>query len=541
MQAAEKVIYNVENNIITPTFSQSPRVEPNGIGCFLFQALKKYKNKIAQYEVSSGKEDTYTSLLNRSVRTAIQMRKLGVNRGDIISICSYNQLDAIVPFIAAQFLGAKVASLDPIIPIDDTTYLASLVQPKMIFFSENATDLIETVVKKGNLDTKTVIFGESDVHTKFAEFTQIQNFEKEFEPVKVDNQETAVIFFSSGTTGLAKGIEISHHLLIYNARNNELYGIDNSCTFNLASMYWISCVTSLLCVLDAGGARVNCKTCSVYDLWGILSKYKVTYAFFSTAYGLQAAKSGRPKDVDLSNLKVIAIGGSTISQENLQVVKDSFHESHIIQGYGQTELGCISIFRPSDQYDLKFAAERGNSVGRPVVGGSYKIADLETNENLGPNKPGELRVKTKQQMNGYYKQDSSDTYDEEGFLKTGDVIYYDDDFCFYVVDRIKEMLKFQCWHVVPAKLEGILLENPEVSQAIVIGKPHDDDGDHPLAVVVRKHGSDVTEKELVKFVEDRVDDKQRLRGGVKFVDELPYTPTGKVHRHKLKESVLKSM
>lgn len=538
---AKKVVFTVDNNIITPTSSQTPIVEPDGIGWFIFRSLKKNTNKIAQYDVTTDKEETYASLLTRSVRTAIKMRILGITRGDVITICSYNSLDSAVPFIAAQFLGAKVASLDPVVPVDDCITLASLVKPRMIFFSENATDLIETVVKDAKLDAMTIVFGESNVHTPFSEFNKPRNFETEFEPLKIDNEETAVIFFSSGTTGLAKGIEISHHHLIYTAKLNEIFGMDNSSTFNMASMYWISSVISLMSVFNYGGARVNCQSCSVDELWGVLAKYKVTNAFVSTAFGLQVAKNGRPKDIDLSPLKMILIGGSPISTENLQLVRDAFYESGVYQGYGQTELGYISIFKPADEEDVELNLTRGNSVGRLVIGASYKIVDLETNENLGPNKPGEIRVKTKHRMNGYYKNDCSAVYDEDGYLRTGDVVYYDDDFCLYVVERIKEMLKFQCWHVIPAKLEAILLKHPGVSQVIVIGKPHEDDGDHPMAVVVKESGTDVTEEELVQYVEERVDDKQRLRGGVRFVTELLYTPTGKVHRHKMKEVILKSL
>lgn len=142
-------------------------------------------------------------------------------------------------------------------------------------------------------------------------------------------------------------------------------------------------------------------------------------------------------------------------------------------------------------------------------------------------------------MNGYLDMDSSSCWDEDGFLKTGDVAYFDEDFCFYIVDRIKELLKFRSLHVVPAVLEHILLQHSAVKEAIVLGVPHEIDGDHAIGIVVLKEGADdVTPEELKRFVEDRVDDRQRLRAGVKIVKKLHYTPTGKVKRKYMKDLLL---
>lgn len=168
--------------------------------------------------------------------------------------------------------------------------------------------------------------------------------------------------------------------------------------------------------------------------------------------------------------------------------------------------------------------------------------DLETEEVLPCNKIGELRVKTKFELNGYYNRDSSEAWDDDGWLKTGDVCYYDEDYCFYIVDRIKEMMKFQSWHVAPAVLEAILVGHPAVRAAVVLGVPHEEDGEHPLAVIVKAEGAeDVKAEELVRYVNSRVDERKKLRAGVVFVDEIPCTPSGKVQRRLLKETVLKKL
>lgn len=169
----------------------------------------------------------------------------------------------------------------------------------------------------------------------------------------------------------------------------------------------------------------------------------------------------------------------------------------------------------------------------------FQIVDPETEQTLTFNQRGEIRLKTKCQMNGYYNTDSSDCWDEDGFIKTGDIAYFDEDFCFYIVDRIKELLKYKSWHVLPSVLEHLLLQHPAVKEAIVLGIPHETDGDHPLGLVVlKKNAGNITGEELERFVEERVDERQRLRAGVKIVEKLYYTPTGKVMRRHIRDLVM---
>lgn len=168
-----------------------------------------------------------------------------------------------------------------------------------------------------------------------------------------------------------------------------------------------------------------------------------------------------------------------------------------------------------------------------------QIVDLKTGKTLGANQEGEIRVKISSVTNGYQNQTSDDILDADGWLKTGDVGYYDDNYCVYIIDRIKEMFKYQSWHIVPASIEAIIKEHPAVHESVVVGIPHGTDGDVPTAVIVlKKDMSNVTSKEIQKFVEEKVDDRQRLRGGVKFVASVPKTPTGKIIRRLVKDMIV---
>lgn len=163
---------------------------------------------------------------------------------------------------------------------------------------------------------------------------------------------------------------------------------------------------------------------------------------------------------------------------------------------------------------------------------------METDEALGPNERGELRFKGPMIFQGYYKMDHSAGFDKDGFVKTGDIAYYDEDQCVYVVERIKEMFKFKGWHIVPSFLENLLLEHPAVKEAAIFGKPHKE-GDAPCACVVLNDNYEVTEAELQAFFASKVSEKEQLVGGITFVKSLPKTPTGKVLRREIKDKILK--
>ncbi|KAF2895841.1 hypothetical protein ILUMI_10337 [Ignelater luminosus] len=144
-------------------------------------------------------------------------------------------------------------------------------------------------------------------------------------------------------------------------------------------------------------------------------------------------------------------------------------------------------------------------------------------------------------MSGYYNMDSSKCWDADGWLKTGEVSYYDEDNCFYIVDRMKDMLKFQSWYLAPAKIEGILLSHPAVDSAVVIGLPHAEDGDHPVAVVVLRYYAvgRVKSEDIQNYVDQRVEDHYKLRGGVRIVDHIPVTSSGKNRRAIMKDLILR--
>lgn len=160
---------------------------------------------------------------------------------------------------------------------------------------------------------------------------------------------------------------------------------------------------------------------------------------------------------------------------------------------------------------------------------------------MPPNVSGEIRIRSSSDafFVGYYHADASDAFDSDGFLKTGDVGYLNEDNCLFITTRIKEMFKYQSWHIVPASIEKVIYEHPAVKEAAVVGIPHPVDGDHPMAIIILKEGySNVNEDDIIDFVNARVLDREKLRAGAKIVADFRRTITGKIVRKDLRQAAI---
>jgi acyl-CoA synthetase (AMP-forming)/AMP-acid ligase II len=185
-------------------------------------------------------------------------------------------------------------------------------------------------------------------------------------------------------------------------------------------------------------------------------------------------------------------------------------------------LGSLAIVKPG-------------SVGEAIKGVYAKVID-ENGKTLGLHKSGELCFKGDRIMKGYINDPkaTSESIDKDGWLHSGDIGYYDEDRQFFIVDRLKELIKYKAFQVAPAEIEALLLSNPKVKDCGVIGIPDEESGELPLAFVVKQPGATLTEGEVKKFIEENASKPKWLRGGVKFIDQIPKNPSGKILRRELR-------
>ncbi|KAH0820375.1 hypothetical protein GEV33_002415 [Tenebrio molitor] len=266
----------------------------------------------------------------------------------------------------------------------------------------------------------------------------------------------------------------------------------------------------------------------------------------TAAMFFSSGSSGFPKAICHSHYSLLQeiytiITGTPFSPEEYAHFNDLLPNVDIIFSYGMTEIGHIALFNP--KYDRELMKSKHKSCGKVIPETSLKVVNVDTEENLGPNQQGELRVKSPSLMTGYYKSDSSGQFDKDGFLKTQDLGYYDEDRCIYVVGRMREMFRYFGWQIIPSVIEAALLEFPAVKEAVVFAVPleTEEKGAIPGALVVLAEGFSVKTEEIQDFVAQHVAEREQLKGGVMIVKEIPKTPTGKAIRKEAQEYFLASL
>ncbi|GJQ77868.1 hypothetical protein Trydic_g16121 [Trypoxylus dichotomus] len=512
-------------------------IEMRGLGRAIFNKMNEFKHNVLQIDANTGVKQTYGEVNKKLVRIALAMQGRGIKSGDVILSCSYNSMDTILPVYSTLYLNAVTVTLDPSITLRDSARLLEAVSPKLVFVVPEAVDLIENTIANLKEKPEIIVMGLHSKYVTLSEFLEPHPDEDRFIPKDVeDMHDVSVIFFSSGTTGLPKPIMHSNYSM---SKTCELLRTVFSfeTTFFYTSFYWISAFLFMTTVILTGTKRIYYNTFTPATFMKIIEKYKVTCTFLSPTFAMQFTEENT-RNYNTESFKDFICGGSTITETLVANIWKCFPNTKFRVGYGQTEIaGIISVFTGTND-DLH--RKKPASSGLPYLNMIIKIADLETGKPLDPMKKGEIRFKCDTVLRGYMNTNyqPEDLFDSEGFLKSGDIGYYDEDNCIYICDRIKEMFKYQGWHVVPASIEAIIYKHPAVLEAVVIGVPHKIDDHHPLALVVLKEGYSVTEDELLAFVNGKVSDRENLRGGLKIVKKLLKTPTGKLARPKIRQVIL---
>lgn len=262
-----------------------------------------------------------------------------------------------------------------------------------------------------------------------------------------------------------------------------------------------------------------------------IQRYRITHIQTAPPVVVMLAKRPETEKYDLSSLVNILCGAAPLSKE-LQNEVSTKLGLKVVQTWGMTEVTCSCLHVPGGSDD------RSGSVGQVDPNATIKLIDDNGNEVTEPGKRGEIYIKGPNICLGYWRNESATrgTFDSEGFLKTGDVAIYDDKGWFWIVDRAKEIFKVNGFQVAPAELEAVLLENDDVADAAVVAL-HKEHEELPRAYVVLKEKArgKVTEKDIVEWTASKVAKHKRLQGGVKFIDEVPKSPSGKIQRVVLRE------
>ncbi|XP_060520749.1 luciferin 4-monooxygenase-like isoform X2 [Cylas formicarius] len=455
-------------------------------------------------------------------------------------VCCRNNLDDMIPVLATLFVGGCVSSIDPKETVDDVKHAFAVVAPRYVFVEEDSVALIEQSAGDVVNPPTIIVIGSSTKYRNMADMETPAENEQTFRPLRKNVDDIAVIVFSSGTTSLPKGIAISHYGMLHGflALVREIDNCRPDVMVHFASLFWISAVLLTGITLVTGGTKVIAPRISAADLLRVIERYKVSFIFMSNTYTYEITdlKQEVVNRYDTSSLYSIIIGGSTMNPTQLKRIRNTLVHTKVTVGYGSSETAAVSSFdlRDAEAYEKKVL-----SSGKVLSDVEVKIVDIEKRAVLGPNHQGEILVRSPYLMKGYYNMEKPDAFDDQGFLKTGDIGYFDEDEYLYVTDRIHEVFKYQTSQVSPVAIERVLAEHPAIKEAVVFGVPHEVDRFHPAACIVLKKDSSVDVQEVAEFVSARVSDKNKLRGGVIVIDRIPRTPTGKIQRRSIRDYFLR--
>jgi len=298
--------------------------------------------------------------------------------------------------------------------------------------------------------------------------------------------------------------------------------------FHLAGL-----LNGLVWVLKEGGTSIILPKYEQKPFLKCVEKFRPNVLIAPPPVHVFLTKSPLAQAADLSSIRTVVNRAAPIGKSVVDAMCQRLNIDYVVNGYGMTELSTIGLIIPVCD---KSRQKRG-SCGVPLPNSECKVVNVDTGNTVGPNEQGHLCIRGLQVAKGYLNNPTAtnEAIDADGWLQTGDICYYDEDGFFYIVDRIKEFLKVKGFQVAPAEIEHVILSHPGVADAAVVGILDEYAGELPLAYVVLKTDSNLTESEIKKFVADRLVNYKRLEGGVKFIDAIPKNPSGKILRRILRD------
>lgn len=347
--------------------------------------------------------------------------------------------------------------------------------------------------------------------------------------------DTAAILYSSGTTGAVKGVELTQrNWTAAVALGHALSPVRKTpsvilCMVPYFHVYgFVVCLRALAmghCVVTKAIGRFNLE-----EMLGVIEKFKVTHAALAPPIvSAMAPSENARKRYDLGSLEVVQCGGASLSKSVIEKFKQRFPHVQLLQAYGLTET-TARIFATVGGRECQVTG----ATGKLMSNCQAKIVDPDTGIALPPGNPGELWVRGPIIMKGYVGDEKATAgiLDSEGWLRSGDLGYIDDEGFLFFVERIKELIKYKGYQVAPAELEFLLHSHPDVIDAAVVPYPDEEAGQIPMAFIVRRLGSTIDESQIINFIAKRVAPYKKLRR-VTFVNSLPKTITGKLLRKDL--------
>jgi acyl-CoA synthetase (AMP-forming)/AMP-acid ligase II len=504
-----------------------PPIPETDVTSFALRHSPRLGEKPALIDAASGRAIAYAQLAPLVRRAATGLAARGFRQGDVVALYAPNLPEYAVAAHAVLSLGGVLTTANPLgtaaelsKQLIDSRARAIVTVPA---FLETAREAAAEARCR-----ELYVFGDAPGATPFSALLEAGEDPPE---VRIDPGDTAALMYSSGTTGVPKGVELTHRGMVANLLQSAaaLDHREDDTIAAVAPFFHALGFTVLLNTSLAAGATVV--SLPRFDLESFLKSiqdHRVTGTVIVPPIALALARHPVVDRYDLSSLRYVGCGaaplGAEVERECAERLGCLFH-----QGYGMTEATAsiaIPVVREPERHVY-------GQAGILVADTEARVVDPVSGADLGTDGTGEIWIRGPQLMRGYLgrPEATAETIDADGWLHTGDIGRADADGRIFITDRIKELIKYKAYQVAPAELEALLCTHPAVAAAAVIGAPDEEAGELPTAFVVAS--GQLPDDELMAWVAERVAPHKRIRR-VERVDAIPCSPTGKILRRELR-------
>ncbi|XP_047028473.1 4-coumarate--CoA ligase 3-like [Helicoverpa zea] len=512
----------------------------------IFENMEIWADKIAMECGLTGRSYTYHQLYKYSRNFGSKLRtQLKIRDGDVVCIMMSNSPEYPIAALGALEAGAEVTTVNPMYTAYEVQRQLIQSDPKVLIGIPELVPILKEALSLAKKDIPIICLKDGSnplpANTiSFQEFALADNVDHSvLKEVSRTPDDVSFLPYSSGTTGLPKGVELTHRNIVVNCIQQDVDSIrhydittktSQDSTFGVLPFYHLyGLAVIMIHKLSLGFKIVTLPKFQPNSFVESMKQHRINLLYAAPPLVLFLGSYAGVTEEHLSSLKTIVCGAAPLPRNDvMKVLNKAKHKIDFLQLYGLTEISPLATLTlpGSDHY---------SKAGFALPTTELRIVDSE-NKPLGPNEKGELLIRGPQVMKGYRNniEATKAVIADDGWFRSGDLASIDETGEITIADRLKELIKVKGYQVPPAELENVLKEHPDILDVAVVGAPDAKTGEVPRAFVVLKEGSKPNADSITAFVKERVAEYKRVKD-VTFLDELPKNPSGKILRRVLKE------
>ena len=479
---------------------------------------------------------TWAQLLSRSAQVAQGLRRAGVKAQDRVAFLDKNGIEHFEVFYGCALLNAVSVDINWRLAAPEVLFIVNDSQAEVLIVGQEFVPILDVIVGQLARVKTIIVIGGHPSHNDYEKWVSAQSATDPRASTK--SSDVAFQLYSSGTTGRPKGVMLTNDNYFALLPAAQKIWLMSETTINLVAMplFHIGGGGWATAAQYCGARSIIMRDVNPAEILTWIEKYRITHAFMVPALLQFALAMPNIATTNFSSLELIVYGASPISEAVLEGAIKAF-KCPFMQVYGLTETtGVVTVLGPQD-HDLSSAKKgRLRSCGKPFTGIELRIVDSDTAKDVPVGEVGEIWIRSRQVMKGYWNmpEETAKSIVKGRWFRSGDAGYFDNDGYVYIFDRVKDMIVSGGENIYPAEVENALMAHPAIADVAVIGVPDEKWGEVPMALVVRKPDTQVTESEILVFARERLAGFKTPKS-VAWIDALPRNPSGKILKKDLRE------